>query len=168
MVALFEVIDIVDDNIPYSDLLGIDWDFDMDAIINLKRRSMVFEKNGIKVVVPLDPCEGVMYTEPFHNEYGDEDIDHIYKLDAQDEDWINPTIDGRISWDKDSLCVSDSDEELENEHNQLHEVSTLCYNKLTKSLHCISKKVHNLPYYDGIGDSNLFIDEFERDVSEEQ
>jgi len=60
--ADFEVIEIVDDNNMYLVLLKIDWYFDMDAIINLKRRSIVFENNGTKVVVPLDPSEGARYT----------------------------------------------------------------------------------------------------------
>lgn len=60
--ADFEVIEIVDDNNMYLVLLEINWYFDMDAIINLKRRSIVFENNGMRVIVPLDPSEGVPYT----------------------------------------------------------------------------------------------------------
>lgn len=56
--ADFEVIKIVDDTNLYTALLGLDWSFDMDAIINPKRRSMVFENNVARVVVPLDPAEG--------------------------------------------------------------------------------------------------------------
>lgn len=54
MVAEFEFIEIVDDTNLYPTLLGLDWALDMDVIINLKRRSMIFQKNGTKVVVPLD------------------------------------------------------------------------------------------------------------------
>jgi len=54
----FEVIEIVDDSNPHPKFLGIDWDFSMNPIINLKKQRMVFEKNGLKVVVPLDPVEG--------------------------------------------------------------------------------------------------------------
>ena len=35
--ADFEVIEIVDENNPYLAILGIDWAFDMDAVINLKK-----------------------------------------------------------------------------------------------------------------------------------
>lgn len=76
----FEVIEIVDDSNPYPELLEINWDFDMNAIINLKKRRMVFENNGLRVVVPLDLAEGVQYKEPVCDDYDDEDIDHIYKL----------------------------------------------------------------------------------------
>ena len=33
----FEVIEIVDDNNPYPELLGIDWAIDMNGVINLKK-----------------------------------------------------------------------------------------------------------------------------------
>lgn len=117
MLSDFEVIDIVDNNNLYPTLLGFDWAYDMDAIINMKSRKMVFEKNGIRVVVPLDPSEGVRYIEIVHNEYGDAVINNIYNLTLQDEDWINPTTYGRISWDRNSSCVSDYDEEMKNWHN---------------------------------------------------
>ena len=35
--ADFEVIEIVDDNNLYPEILGIDWAFDIDTIINLKK-----------------------------------------------------------------------------------------------------------------------------------
>ena len=60
---------------PYPALLGLDWAIDMGGIINLKHRSMIFENNGTRVLVPLDPAEGERYTEPVRK--GD-DVDHIY------------------------------------------------------------------------------------------
>jgi hypothetical protein len=41
--ADFEVIEIVDGTTPYPILLGLDWAFDNQAIINLKTRKMKFE-----------------------------------------------------------------------------------------------------------------------------
>ena len=52
---------------------------------------MVFENNGTRVIVPLEPVEGERYTELVRDE---EDVDHIYKLTMRDEDWINPTVEG--------------------------------------------------------------------------
>lgn len=63
MLVDFEVIEIVDDRNPYSTLLGIDWTTDMNKVINLKKRKMIFEKKSLRVVVPLDPTEGSRYTE---------------------------------------------------------------------------------------------------------
>jgi hypothetical protein len=54
----FEVIDIVDNYSPYPTLLGLDWDFDNQDIINFKTRKMIFESGGYKFISPLDPSEG--------------------------------------------------------------------------------------------------------------
>jgi hypothetical protein len=60
--ADFEVIDIVYDSCPYATLLGIDWDFNTSTVIDLKKRRMTFEGNGLKVIAPMDPDEGRRYT----------------------------------------------------------------------------------------------------------
>ena len=77
MLADFKVIQIVDDTDPYPALLILDWAIDMDGIINLKKWRMEFENNGTKVIIPLDPAEGEIYTNRVRI---DDDIDHIYKL----------------------------------------------------------------------------------------
>jgi hypothetical protein len=56
--ADFEVIEIVDENCPYPALLGIDWAFNNSTIIDLKKRHMKFEKDGLRVIAPLDLDEG--------------------------------------------------------------------------------------------------------------
>jgi hypothetical protein len=75
----FEVIDIVDDIQPYPTIMGLEWDFDNQAIIKLKRREMIFEVGDLKVTTPLDPSEGKRYIEP---ERGN-DIDNLYNMTAQ-------------------------------------------------------------------------------------
>ena len=77
--AEFEVIQIVEDADPYPALLGLDWAIDIRGIINLKKRSMVFENNGTQVIVPLDPAEGEWYIEPVRDKV---EVDYIYKLTA--------------------------------------------------------------------------------------
>ena len=42
-VADFEVIEIVDVSQPYLALKGLEWDFDNQVIIDLKRREMIFQ-----------------------------------------------------------------------------------------------------------------------------
>jgi hypothetical protein len=54
----FKVIEIVDGTTPYLELLGLDWDFDNQAIINLKTRNMEFESGEYNIIAPLDPSEG--------------------------------------------------------------------------------------------------------------
>ena len=80
--ADFQVIEIINDSNPYPMLLGIDWDTDMNGVINLKKRKMIFEKKSLRVVVPLDPAEGAHYTKPVRNNDSDDDLDYIYKITA--------------------------------------------------------------------------------------
>jgi hypothetical protein len=106
----FEVIEIVDDSQPYPTLMGLEWDFDNQEIINLKRREMIFEVGDLKVTAPLDPSEGKRYTEPTRGN----DIDNLYNLTTRMEDYVNPTMDGALSWRSISSCASDSEVGLEN------------------------------------------------------
>jgi hypothetical protein len=62
--ADFEVIEIMDESDPYPALLGIDWAFDNNVVLNLKKRQMSFETDTLCMVVPLDPYEGDHYNEP--------------------------------------------------------------------------------------------------------
>jgi hypothetical protein len=57
------VIEIMDDSDPYPALLGLDWAFDINALMNLKKRQMSFETDTLHVIVPLDPNEGDIYNE---------------------------------------------------------------------------------------------------------
>jgi hypothetical protein len=94
--ADFEVIEIVDDTTPYLALLGLDWAFDNQAIINLKTRKMTFESGEYRVIAPLDPSEGERFVEPTCLDL--EEIDQLYRTNAHDEDYVNPTTDGVLSW----------------------------------------------------------------------
>jgi hypothetical protein len=60
----FEVIDIADNTQTYPTLLGLDWAFDNQAIINVNTKKMIFEWGEYKVIAPLDPSEGGRYIEP--------------------------------------------------------------------------------------------------------
>jgi hypothetical protein len=100
--ADFEVIDIVDDSCPYPALLGIDWDFNNLIVGDLKKRTMTFEGDGLKVFSPLDPNEGHRYTEPIREEDRTYELENIYKLTTGQPDYINPTTDGNLSWRSES------------------------------------------------------------------
>jgi hypothetical protein len=60
--AYFKVIEIVDDSCPYPALLGIDWAFNNLTIVDLKKRRMTFEGDGLRFITPLDHDEGWRYT----------------------------------------------------------------------------------------------------------
>jgi hypothetical protein len=62
--ADFEVIEIVNGTKPYPTLLGLDWAFENQTIINLNMRKMKFESREYTFVVPLDPLEEERFVEP--------------------------------------------------------------------------------------------------------
>lgn len=83
----FQVIEIIDDSNPYPTLLGIEWEIDMNGVINLKKRTMSFERKSLQVILPLDPVEGAHYTEPVRDyEEIDDELDQIYKITTRDQD----------------------------------------------------------------------------------
>lgn len=53
----------MDERDPYPTLLGIDWAFDNNDVINLKKETMTFEVDGTQVIQPLDPYQRQWYTE---------------------------------------------------------------------------------------------------------
>lgn len=85
----------------------------MNGVISINKRKMIFEKKSLQVVVPLDLIEGSCYTEPMRDYNSDDDLDYIYKITTCEQDWVNPIADGQISWEHESACTSDSDEEIE-------------------------------------------------------
>jgi hypothetical protein len=87
-VADFEVIEIMDDSQPYPTLMGLEWEFDNQEIINLKKREMIFEVGDLKVTAPLDPTEGKRYIEPARGN----DIDNLYNMTVWMDDYVNPTV----------------------------------------------------------------------------
>jgi hypothetical protein len=164
----FEVIDIVDDSFPYLALLGIDWGFNNLTFVDLKNRRMTFEGDGLRFIAPLDPDEVRRYTEPIREQNCTYDLENIYKLIEGQHDYINPTIDGNLSWQSENACSSDSEEALENWQNIMYEVSTRRCATLTKVVHWIGKEVSNLPTFDGLNNLETFLAEFERIVPIQQ
>jgi len=53
----------------------------MNAVINLEKRTMSFERKSLRVVVSLDPAEGARYTKPIRDyEESEDELDQIYKI----------------------------------------------------------------------------------------
>ena len=84
---------------------------------------MTFEGHNIKIIAPLDPFMGPCYIELIHDEEETREIDDFYKMAASQDNHINPTIDGTLSWRYASCYTSDSEVELENWENRMHEIS---------------------------------------------
>ena len=81
---------------------------------------------------------------------------------------MNPTVDGHITWERESSCTSNFDEEIERWKNWLHEVTTLNCNMMTSSLHYVLMKVRDLLTYDALNEVDTFLDAFEKEVLEKQ
>ena len=58
----------------------------------------------------MDPQEGRQYIEPVKDEVG-RSWDHAYNIS---EDYIHPTVNGKIVWHNKSSTSSDSNDALEN------------------------------------------------------
>jgi hypothetical protein len=76
----FEVIEIVDNTTPYPTLLDLYWEFDNQAILNLKTQKMNFELGEYNVIVPLDTSEGERFIEPTFLDL--EEINQLYRTTA--------------------------------------------------------------------------------------
>jgi hypothetical protein len=116
----FEFIEIMDDSQPYPTLMGIEWEFYNQTIINLNRREMIFEVGDLKVIAPLDPTERKRYIEPTRGN----EIDNLYNMNAWMDYYVNPTTNGVLIWRSISLCVVDLEEGLRHWKQRMHEVST--------------------------------------------
>jgi hypothetical protein len=84
------------------------------------------------------------------------------------DDYVNPTIEGVLSWRSISSCASDSKEALENWQQRLHEVSTRKCARITHALRWIGTEIVEPPRYDGLTDVVYFIREFELQISNQQ
>ena len=75
------------------------------------------------------------------------EVDDLYKMRTTQDNYINPIIDGTLSWRYARSCTSDSDESLENWQNQMHEILGRCCAHLTKSLPWIGSEVSQVPIF---------------------
>jgi hypothetical protein len=73
---------------------------------------MTFESGEYSVIAPLEPSEGERFVEPTCLDL--EDINQLYKTSVRNDDYINPTAYGILSWQSITSCVIDSDISLEN------------------------------------------------------
>ena len=95
---------------------------------------MTFEGHKIKIIAPLYPYKGPRYTEPIYAEEEMKEADDLYKMTTVQNDYIDPTVNGTLSWCYASSYTSDSDQGMENWQNRMHEISGRWCVHLTKSL----------------------------------
>jgi hypothetical protein len=76
----FEVIKIMGDKDPYPTLLGIYLAYENYAVIDLKKDTITFDRDGIKVVQPFYPYVGPRYIELMDKNMEGEDLDQLYTV----------------------------------------------------------------------------------------
>ena len=77
------------------------------------------------------------------------EVDDLYKMTTAKDDYIDPTVDGTLSWCYASSCTSNSDQGMENWQTQMYEISGRNCVHVTKSLHQIGLEVSQIPTYSG-------------------
>ena len=119
---------------------------------------MTFEDNQIQVIAPLDSFQGPRYIEPIQAEEEARNMESLYQMTTNQNDYVNSMEDGNISWRCDNSCASDSDVGLENWQNRLHEVSARRCTYLTKSLRWIGAEINEIPSFQGLTDIQDFLE----------
>jgi hypothetical protein len=152
----FEVIEVVDITTPYLALFGLDWAFDNQAIINLKTWKMTFESGEYRVIMPSDPSEGERFVEPTCLDL--EEINQLYITTVRDEDYVNPTTDGILSWWSITSCVKDSYIGLENWKQRLHEVSTRICTRIDRAVIWVGMEIREPPSFHGVNKLEVFLE----------
>jgi hypothetical protein len=153
--ADFVVIEIVDDTKPYPTLLGLDLEFDNQAIMKLKTRKMTFESGEYKVIAPLDPSEEERFVEPTCLDL--EEINQLYRTTTQEEDYVNPIADGVLSWRSITSCAPDLETCLENWQQRLHEVSTIRCTRIYHALRWVGTEIREPPKFHGVNELEAFL-----------
>jgi hypothetical protein len=73
---------------------------------------MAFKSRDYRVITPLDPSEGERFVEPTCLDL--EEINQLYRTTTREDDYVNSSADGVLSWRTITSCASDSDMDLEN------------------------------------------------------
>ena len=73
---------------------------------------MVFEFGYLRVISPLYPNELRRYVEPMKSSFGVEEIDRLYKMTEQIDDYVDPTTNDLLSCSITSYA-SNSEESFE-------------------------------------------------------
>jgi hypothetical protein len=62
-IVYFEVIEVMGENDPYLEFLGIYWECEKYVVIDIKKETMPFESDGMKFTQLLDTYQGPRYIE---------------------------------------------------------------------------------------------------------
>jgi hypothetical protein len=158
------VIKIMGDKDPYPALLGIYWAYENYAVIDLKKDTMTFEEDGIKVVQPLYLYVGPPYTEPTENNMEGEDLDEFYTVTiGTRDDYINPTVDGSVIWRSIQSTNEDSEMAFDSFQQGSYEIfSSKC--TTVRETRWVRTKVREHLVYNGTSRLDIFLLNMEEKV----
>ena len=77
-------------------------------------------------------------------------LDQLYNIMSSREDYINPTVDGKLSRRSVISCTFDSGDALENWKNRLHEVSMRRCARITRYIRRVGVEASEFPTYEGL------------------
>jgi len=91
----FKFIEIMGEKDSYPTLLGIDLAYENYDFMDLKKETMNFPVDGVKVIQPLDPYQGPRYTDSLDDNIEQNVLDQLCTMTiGKQSDYINPTMDG--------------------------------------------------------------------------
>jgi hypothetical protein len=99
---------------------------------------------------PIRPIRRERFVDPTCLDL--EEINQLYKKNARDGDYVNPTTDGILSWRSITSCVSESDTGLENWIQRLHEVYTRICERIEDTVRWIGMEIREPPSFHLVND----------------
>jgi hypothetical protein len=95
-----------------------------------------------------------------------EEIIQLYRTTMRDEYYVNPTVDGILSWWSITSFASDSDIGLENWQQRLHEVFIRRCVRIDYVVRWVGMETRELPSFHGVNDLEAFLACYEDKVLE--
>jgi len=165
IIVNFKVIVIMGEKDPYLDLLGIYFSYENYAFIDLKKETMTFKSNGMNVTEPIYLYQGPRYNDPKDDNMEVDVINQLYALIAgKIVDYINPTIDGLVSWRSVQLADEDSKETFNDwQEGQYENFSRQC--ATIREVIWIGMEINEYPTYDGTSYLHSFLIDMEGKVA---
>lgn len=79
------------DSYPYPYLLGIDWEFNNNVVLNISQWHVSFDIDTFLIIAPLYP------NEPMNEDVQSSTIENIYNITRCKENYVNKTTNGKLS-----------------------------------------------------------------------
>jgi hypothetical protein len=95
-----------------------------------------------------------------------EEINQLYRTTTREEDYVNPTADGVLSWRSITSCMSNLNIGLENWQQRLHEVSTRICARIARAIRWVGTEIREPPNFHGVNELEIFLTRYKDKVLE--